>query len=75
MNCLLSGVFLGISNLFRPEGIVGVIAVIVWFVYFFIKAVRKTIIAKTIIKTLICVSVFLLGYVRILAYIGLSYVD
>ena len=65
LNCLLSGVFLGISNLFRPEGIVGVIAVIVWFVYFFIKAVRKTIIAKTIIKTLICVSVFLLGYVLI----------
>lgn len=65
VNCLLAGVFLGISNLFRPEGMVGVIAVIAWFIYSFINTVQKATAAKMILKTLILAFSFLLGYILI----------
>ena len=39
--CALTGMFLGISNVFRPEAIIGVLAVVVWFAYSFITKANK----------------------------------
>ena len=55
--CGLTGLFLGISNLFRSEAIIGLIAVIVWFVYYFVVNVKRKKWHTFLLSILLCIVV------------------
>lgn len=53
--CALSGTFLGISNLLRAEAVIGIIALVCWFIYNFVVNFKKEKIGLLIIRSLLCI--------------------
>lgn len=51
--CGLTGFFLGMSNVFRPEAIIGILAVEVWFIYRFIINLEKKTAWKLLLFTVL----------------------
>lgn len=60
--CLLTGIFSGISNLFRSESIVEILAVACYFVFVVITQSNKKTVLKYIIKAVVLFAVFYTGY-------------
>ena len=52
----VTGLFLGISNLFRTEAIIAVLAVECWFIYYFIINAKKKMIGVMILRSLLCMA-------------------
>ncbi len=60
--CLLTGIFSGISNLFRAEAIVEILAVACYLIFVTVTQSDKKTILKYIIKSVVFFAVFFIGY-------------
>lgn len=60
--CLLTGVFSGVSNLFRSESIVEILAVACYLAFVTVTQSDKKTILKYIIKSVVFFAVFFIGY-------------
>ena len=60
--CLLTGIFSGISNLFRAEAIVEILAVACYLIFVTVTQSDKKTLLKYIIKSVVFFAVFFIGY-------------
>ena len=72
--CALTGLFLGISNLFRTEAIIGLLAVECWFIYSFIVNIKKEKLSVLIFRLILCMLITYVVYKIVNVGVGLTIV-